>query len=190
MPDVVIIAGPNGAGKSTFAPDLLTKYYPNIPFLNADTIAESMGSAPNVEMKAGRIMLARMQEHAKSNESFAFESTLAARTYLRFLKTLQGKDYSVQIAFLWLPAVDLSIQRVAERVRVGGHDIPIATIRRRFDRGRENFLNLYMSIADAWRLYNASAEVPALIASGDKIEGDIIINEELWQTINNSAKNL
>ena len=71
-------------------------------------------------------------------------------------------------------------------MRIGGHDIPIPTIQRRFDRGRENFLNLYMPVADAWRLYNASGGKPELIASGDRIEGITIIDEELWQTINNS----
>ena len=190
MPEVVVIAGPNGAGKSTVAPDLLTKYYSSIPFLNADSIAESLGSATNVEIESGRIMLTRMREMAHSNQGFAFETTLSARTYLRFLKMIQERGYTVQIAFLWLPDVELSIQRVAERVRIGGHDIPIPTIKRRFDRGRENFLNLYLPIADAWRLYDASGEMPKLIASGDKIDGRNIIDEELWQTINNSRINL
>lgn len=142
MPNVVIIAGPNGAGKSTFAPDLLRKYYSNIPFLNADSIAETLRTETNADIKAGRIMLSRMKAFAKSHESFAFESTLSARTYLRFLNEIQRDGFSVQIAFLWLPDVELSIQRVAERVRIGGHDIPIETIRRRFDRGRRIFLEL------------------------------------------------
>lgn len=190
MPDVVIIAGPNGAGKSTVAPDLLEKYYLNIPFLNADSIAETLGTVSNAEIKAGRIMLSRMKSFAKSRDSFAFESTLSARTYLRFLNEIQRDGFSVQIAFLWLPDVELSIQRVAERVRVGGHDIPVETIRRRFDRGLKNFLNLYARIADAWRFYNASSDVPELIASSDKMLGLTIDDEELWLTINNRATNL
>lgn len=190
MPDVVIIAGPNGAGKSTFAPDLLQEHYSDIPFLNADSIAESLGAENNVEMKAGRIMRTRMRGFAHSRESFAFETTLSARTYLRFLREIQRAGYSVQLAFLWLPDVELSIQRVAERVRIGGHDIPVETIRRRFDRGIKNFLDLYEPIADAWRFYDASGYVPELIASGDKIVGLRINDEELWQTIKNSATNL
>jgi predicted ABC-type ATPase len=189
MPNVVIIAGPNGAGKSTFAPDLLREHYSNIPFLNADSIAETFSPESNTEIKAGRIMLTRMHEFARSKQSFAFETTLSARTYVRFLRDAQAHGYSVQIVFLWLPDVELSIQRVAERVRVGGHDIPAETIRRRFVRGLNNFLNLYMPIADAWRFYNASGDVPEVIASSDKILGLTINDEELWQTINRTATN-
>ena len=185
MPDVVVIAGPNGAGKSTLAPDLLAKYYSNIPFLNADSIAETLSSELYAEIKAGRIMLTRMHEFARSQESFAFETTLSARTYLRFLNAIQAKGYSVEIAFLWLPDVELSIQRVAERVRVGGHDIPVEKIRRRFDRGRKNFLNLYLPRADGWRFYDASMDVPRIIASGGKLVETIVSDEELWQTIIN-----
>ncbi|MEQ1605296.1 MAG: zeta toxin family protein [Pyrinomonadaceae bacterium] len=190
MPSVIIIAGPNGAGKSTFAPDLLNKHFSGIPFLNADSIAESLVSAGNVDIEAGRIMLTRMREFGRKRESFAFETTLSARTYVRFLKDVQKNGFSLQIAYLWLPDVELSVQRVAERVRVGGHDIPVPTIRRRFDRGRENFLNMYMPIADAWRLYNASEDIPILIASGDKLDGIKIVDEELWWTINNSKRSL
>lgn len=184
MPDVVIIAGPNGAGKSTLAPDLLRKYYSDIPFLNADSIAETLSTESNVDIKAGRIMLTRMRAFAKSQESFAFETTLSARTYLRFLNEIQSEGYSVQMAFLWLPNVELSIQRVAERVRIGGHDIPVETIRRRFDRGRKNFLELYLQVADGWRFYDASMDVPRIVASGGKLVETSISDEELWQLIN------
>lgn len=187
MRNVVIIAGPNGAGKSTFAPDLLKEHFFDIPFLNADLIAEALKTESNREIKAGRIMLTKMREFRDSNESFAFESTLSGRTYLQFLRGMRERGYSIQIAYLWLPDVELSIQRVAERVRIGGHNIPIPTIRRRFDLGRANFMNLYLPIADAWRLYNASGDVPELIASGDKIEGKIIVDEELWQKINSTT---
>lgn len=188
MPNIVIIAGPNGAGKSTFAPDLLKEHFSNIPFLNADSIAESLGSVDNVEIAAGRIMLMQMHEFARRGESFAFETTLSARTYVRFLRDCQASGYAVQLAYLWLPDVELSIQRVAERVRIGGHDIPILTIRRRFDRGLRNFLSLYMPFVDGWRLYDASDDVPKLIASGDNIEGTKIIEEKLWLKINDSTQ--
>ena len=184
MPDVIVIAGPNGAGKSTLAPNLLEKHFGNIPFINADEIAETLaGSEHSTDIKAGRVMLRRLKELAGRNESFAFETTLSARSYLRFLNGLQGNGFIVQVVYLWLPSVELSIQRVAERVRAGGHDIPVSTIRRRFDRGRKNFLELYMPAADAWRLYDASADEPRLIASGDRMSGESIVDGELWREI-------
>lgn len=185
MPDVIVIAGPNGAGKSTFAPDLLDKCFPGVPFINADSIAEELNAAGNgSEIEAGRITLRRLRDLAEAKESFAFETTLSARSYYRFLEARQQADaYSVQITYLWLPDVELSVARVAERVRLGGHDIPESVIRRRFDRGRENFFQLYLPLADAWRLYDASADKPQLIASGDKMEGDSIVNKNLWQEV-------
>lgn len=187
MPNVIVIAGPNGAGKSTLAPDLLKAHFSNAPFINADSIAEELndGKATNVDLKAGRVMLGRMRTLAGSGEDFAFETTLSARSYLRFLRDLQALGYTVQVAYLWLPDVQLSIQRVAERVRVGGHNIPTGTIRRRFKRSLDNFLELYLAVADAWRFYDASGDKPILIASGDRLNGETIIDKTLWQQIKN-----
>jgi predicted ABC-type ATPase len=184
MPNVVVIAGPNGAGKSTLAPNLLEKHFGNVPFVNADEIAETLvGSEHSTDIQAGRVMLRRLMEYGSRNESFAFETTLAGRSYLRFLAGLLGKGFTFQVVYLWLPSVELSIQRVAERVRSGGHDVPVSTIRRRFDRGRKNFLELYMPAADAWRLYDASDDEPRLIASGDRIHGELIVEKEVWRQI-------
>lgn len=189
MPNVIVIAGPNGAGKSTLAPDLLKKHFSDAPFINADAIAEELTSSKTSrQIAAGRIMLRRMHERANARETFAFETTLSARTYHRFLQDLKQRGYIIQIAYLWLRDVELSIARVAERVRVGGHNIPEATIRRRFDRGRDNFVTLYLPLADAWRLYDASADEPQLIASGDKIEGSVIFNEDLWKEVTKRTK--
>jgi predicted ABC-type ATPase len=188
MPDVVVIAGPNGAGKSTLAPDLLKKFFNDIPFINADTIAEGLletRSVRNVEIESGRIMLSRLRQMSAREESFAFETTLSARSYVPLLERLKEKGYSIQITYLWLADVELSIQRVAERVRVGGHDIPIDTVVRRFNRGRRNFFDLYLPLADAWRCYDASGDEPQMIASGDKILGEVILDQVLWQKVKN-----
>ncbi len=185
MPNIVVIAGPNGAGKSTLAPRLIKEVFGEIEFLNADLIAAEIqrSSSSKVEIEAGRIMLRRIEALADHGVSFAFETTLAARSYVRLLRRLHEKDYTVQIIYLWLHHVDLAIERVAERVRMGGHDIPEATIRRRFDRGKQNFMNLYRPMADAWRVYDASEDSPELIGFGDKLEGEKIIEKALWKRI-------
>ena len=135
MPNVIVIAGPNGAGKSTLAPSLLEKHFGNVPFINADEIAETFVGERHADIQAGRLMLMRLKELADRNSSFAFESTLAGRTYLRFLATLQADGFTVQVVYLWLQGLELSIQRVAERVRAGGHNVPVSAIHRRFHRG-------------------------------------------------------
>lgn len=183
MPDVIIIAGPNGAGKSTLAPSLLKDIFGSIEFVNADNIAADLAPTGKAEIEAGKQMLRRLKELSDRRESFSFETTLSGRGYAKFLKRLQSIGYTVQIAFLWLPDIELSIQRVAERVRNGGHDIPEGAIKRRFSRGKRNFLKTYLPLADVWRVYDASAEEPKLVGFSDKIDGETIVDKALWERI-------
>ncbi|TMQ02746.1 MAG: hypothetical protein E6J90_49710 [Deltaproteobacteria bacterium] len=107
-------------------------------------------------------------EHVARGESFAFETTLAGRNFARAIERWQAASYHVSLIFLSLPSADLAVERVAERVRQGGHAVPEEDIRRRFDRGREHFETLYKPLVDAWMLYDNSGDVPVLIASGSK----------------------
>jgi predicted ABC-type ATPase len=136
-PQVVLIAGPNGAGKTSLAPFLLRNRFSEFAFINADTIASGLSAfAPEtVAIEAGRIMLSRLHELSARKQSFAFERTLAARSYASWLKRLRFQGYEVHLIFVWLRSVDLAIERVAERVRRGGHSIPPEQIRRRYQRG-------------------------------------------------------
>jgi predicted ABC-type ATPase len=144
LPNVIVIAGPNGAGKSTLAPALLrdTLHIPD--FVNADTIAEGLSAfAPeDASFEAGRVMLGRLKELAEAKKEFAFETTLATRFYAEWIGRLKSDGYHANLVFLWLDTVDLAIERVAARVRSGGHSIPEETIRRRFDRGLNNLFEL------------------------------------------------
>lgn len=185
MPDIVVIAGPNGAGKSTLAPHLLRDGFGIFEYVNADTIAQGLSAfAPETAaLKAGRIMLDRLNELANERRDFAFETTLATRFYAKWLETLQSKGYHVHLVFLWLSFPALAIERVAERVRVGGHNIPDETITRRYDRGLSNFLRLYRPIVDSWEVLDVSTESPIEIALGDKLGGIDVLNEKLWLRI-------
>ena len=183
MPDVIVISGPNGAGKSTLAPYLLRDTFGIVEYVNADTIAQGLSAfAPeNAAFDAGRIMLKRLNELAKDSKDFAFETTLATRFYARWLNVLQSNGYHFHLIYLWLKNSELAIERVRERVRVGGHNIPEETIKRRYSRGKHNFFNLYQPLADTWQVFNASPLVPQIIAEGDKIEGEKIFKQNLWQ---------
>lgn len=83
MPHVIIIAGPNGAGKTTLAPALLNDTLDINNFVNADTIAQGLSAfAPeSMVIAAGRAMLDRIHSLAKQGENFAFETTLASRSF-------------------------------------------------------------------------------------------------------------
>lgn len=128
QPHIIVIGGPNGAGKSTTAPALL-KGTPGITeFVNADTIAEGLSAfqPEGTAFHAGRIMLERICFLAKERIDFAFEITLASHTFAPWIKELKQTGYIFHIVFLWLPNEEFAIARVAERVRMGGHNVPEA----------------------------------------------------------------
>ena len=168
-PQVVILAGPNGAGKSTSAAKLLLGPLQVTEFVNADTIAQGLSAfaQQHVAIEAGRIMLRRLHDLASARESFAFETTLATRSYARWLRKLQTQGYDVHLVFLWLSHPDVAVARVADRVRAGGHHIPEEVIRRRYAAGVANLRSLYLPLANAWELIdNTRINDPRLIAAG------------------------
>jgi len=126
-----VIAGPNGAGKTTFAREFLPHYAQCLEFVNADYIASGISPfAPEIAaIEAGRLMLKRIRELIAEKKSFGFETTLAGRGYVNLLRQLKRLGYRVFLYFLWLPNSLVAVERVAQRVRKGGHDIPEATIR-------------------------------------------------------------
>ena len=183
-PDVVVLGGPNGAGKSTAAPRLLRGPLRVDEFVNADTLAQGLSAfrPQDVAVEAGRITLQRLSVLEAKRKSFAFESTLASQGLARRLDRLKQGGYRVHIVYLWLPTAELALARVAERVRAGGHDVPVDAVRRRFDRGRHNFFTLYRLLADAWRLYDATPlGGPKVIATGGSGEPTRIRDRSIWQ---------
>ena len=185
-PHVIIIAGPNGAGKSTTAPAVLQGALGVTEFVNADTIAAGL-SAFNPEkaaFHAGRVMLERLQQLADNGENFAFETTLASKTFAHWLKTLKLKGYTFHLIYLWLPSPEFAVARVAERVKMGGHNVPEETIRRRYHAGLKNFFNLYQPLADTWRMYDNSApDDPRLLSYGEHSKVKGVHDVSIWDAL-------
>jgi predicted ABC-type ATPase len=185
-PHVFVIAGPNGAGKSTAAPALLRDLLGVAEYVNADLIAQGLSAfdPQSVAFQAGRVMLGRLRQLAARRRHFAFETTLATRGYLPWLRTLRADGFEVDLAFLWLPSPEMAVARVAERVRRGGHDVPAAVIRRRYERGLDNFFRLYHPIADRWWLFgNATEDAPRLIARSSSGAGAEIHDGQVWNQL-------
>lgn len=183
---VVVVAGPNGAGKSTVAPRLLRDTLHVDEFVNADVIAAGLSAfrPDGAAVAAGRIMLARMNELAGMRRSFAFETTLASRSFAPWLGRLATVGYRTHLLFLWLESADLAVSRVAERVRLGGHGVPEATIRRRYESGLRNFSSLYLPIVDSWQvLDNSAAPAPDLIAAGSRDTEPDVHDPRIWRRI-------
>ncbi len=145
-PQVIVIGGPNGAGKSTIAREVLDRTLGITEFVNADTIAAGLsGFDPNrAAFAAGRIMLARLHELAAARESFAFGSTLASRSFAPWLSGLAGRGFEILLLYIWLRSPELAVRRVRARVRKGGHLVPEAVVRRRYQRSAANLFELYM----------------------------------------------
>lgn len=162
---IYILAGPNGAGKTTFAREYLTREADCPVFINADLIAEGLSpfEPEKAAIRAGRIMLALMSEYIRDGKSFAFETTLAGRNYMRSIFEWRSSGYVVKLHFLALPSVEVAIARVAERVRQGGHNVPEQIIRRRFAAGIENFNKFYKDVVDDWLHYDCAGDEPAII---------------------------
>lgn len=183
MPHVIIISGANGSGKSTAAPALLQNAVHIDDFVNADVIAQGLSAfqPEKAAIDAGRIMLKRIKSLANDGMNFAFETTLASRSFAGWIHGLKKNGYQFHLVFLWLRSVELAISRVADRVRMGGHFVPEETVKRRYNAGLRNFFNLYSPIADSWQLYdNSDADRLALIAlkTQDKVS---IKNEPVWK---------
>lgn len=166
---IIIISGPNGAGKTTFASEFLPHEASCPRFLNADLIAAGLSpfDPDAASIKAARLMLNEIAECIRRGESFAFETTLSGRRYARLIPYWQKCGYEVVIFFLELVCVEIAIARVVNRVAQGGHHIPSAVIRRRYVAGKTNFHQIYKPLANAWRHYDTSGEVPILLGHSE-----------------------
>jgi len=156
-----VLAGVNGAGKSSLAGaafrDAGGDYY------NPDEAAKlirqanarlSQAEANGLAWQQGRRLLERA---IAERLDFAFETTLGASTMPRLLDEAANKGTAVRVWYVGLASLELHIARVRARVRRGGHDIPEADIRRRFENSRLNLIHL-MPRLDALRVYDNSAE--------------------------------
>ncbi len=170
MKRIVIVAGPNGAGKTTFAKEYLPREADCPNFINADLIAAGLSpfNPADAAVQAGRLMILEMRRYLRQGESFAFETTLAGRSYALHIPDWQSAGYRVELIFLKLRSIRLAVARVKARVAQGGHHVAASVVRRRFRLGWNNFEQVYRPLVDRWELYDNSWDNPILLAKGDK----------------------
>lgn len=183
-PTCWIIAGPNGAGKTTFALEYLPKVAGCTHFINADLIAAGLSPlAPERElMAAGRLLLREIEERIAAREDFAFETTLAGRTYLRLVERLSADGWRVELLYLALPSIEMSKLRVAERVAHGGHNIPAVDIERRFLRSLRHLLNDFSHRVDSCTCFMNDGESPVLVFEQRGSDRDIV-HDDYYQLL-------
>ena len=188
--NLYIISGCNGAGKTTASYTVLPEVLHCKEFVNADEIARGLSpfNPESVAIEAGRLMLQRIEDLLVKDESFSIETTLSTKSYINLVRRAQVKGYTVRLLFFWLNSPELALQRIAERVAKGGHNIPEPIVRRRYVAGICNLFRLFMSEVDSWEIYDNS-EYPAVqIARGGKDDETSIIVESTYKTIADYVK--
>ena len=117
-----------------------------------------------------KVRKTRLSENSiEAQANIALETTLATRRYLSAIPRWRASGYEVDLYFLRLPRPEAAIERVARRVAAGGHDIPEADIRRRFDRSLTYFEE-YRPLVDTWSLYDSLEGGHDLVLRGENHE--------------------
>lgn len=185
-----IIGGCNGAGKTTASYTVLPDILKCKEFVNADEIARGLSpfNPESMAIEAGRLMLKRIKELLNACESFSIETTLSTRSYTKLIEQAHARGYKVSLIYFWLNSPELAINRVAQRVRNGGHNIPVDTITRRYQAGINNLFRIYMPLVDYWLLADNSTTPRVIVAEGGKNAETEIFHTELFKNIQSHVK--
>lgn len=185
MPKLFIIAGCNGAGKTTASYTILPEMLHCNEFVNADEIARGLSpfQPESVAFESGRIMLNRINELLGQKVDFAFETTLASKTYIHTIRKAKAVGYEIILVFFWLESISLAKSRVKKRVSEGGHSIPDEVIERRYLRGLRNLFRLFIPECDYRIIVNNSGSHPEIILESKKDAEPVIHNHDIWNKI-------
>lgn len=190
MPNLYIIAGCNGAGKTTASFTILPEMLNCDEFINADEIARGLSPLnPNkAAIESGRIMLQKIERSINNQQDFAFETTLATKSYKNTVLKAKENGFQVSLVFFWLETPELAIERVKTRVLEGGHNIPKPVIRRRYKAGIRNLFNLYIPICDYWMIFDNSKLHSEFVAEGYASKEIDIKNINTFEQLKNRAE--
>ncbi|HOE94284.1 MAG TPA: zeta toxin family protein [Candidatus Cryptobacteroides sp.] len=184
MPKLYILSGCNGSGKTTASYTLLPQLLECTEFVNSDEFAKSFSpfNPSEASIVASRFMLMRIEYLLSRKEDFSIETTLATRSLVGIINTAKAAGYSITLLYFWLSSPELAIQRVRDRVKAGGHNIPENVIRRRYFMGLQYFFETYMPLSDRWVLADNSTSPFKVVAEGSS-KGTFIKDEEKYKTI-------
>ncbi len=185
-----IISGCNGAGKTTASYTVLPEILKVEEFVNADEIARGLSpfNPDSMAIEAGRLMLKRIDELLLKSKDFAIETTLATRSYAKLVERAHVLGYAVHLVYFWLSSPQLAKERVASRVRNGGHNIPAAVIERRYGLGIRNLFEIFIPIVDEWMIVDNSNLAQAVVAEGGTDRDTAVYDETLFSKINDDGK--
>ncbi len=157
-PQFLIVGGPNGSGKTTVAMQYAAA--DGVPYIGADAIAQTLNPAApaSVRIEAAKQYIRSVEQSIADGQSCVVESTLSGRSFRNSVVNAARRNFEITIVFVFVDSADVCVERVAERVRKGGHDVPEHDIRRRHVRSINNFWTVYRELADNWVvLYNGGS---------------------------------
>lgn len=188
--NLYVISGCNGAGKTTASFTILPDVLECKEFVNADEIAKGLSpfQPEKVSFEAGRLMLERIDHLFSDGKTFAFETTLATKSYRNKIIEAQKKGYHVTLLFFWLRKVELAIERVKTRVKEGGHNIEPDIIKRRYKNGIVNLFEIYLPLVNDAMIFDNSDGIYELIAERNNSQEINIINREKFQKLSQYEK--
>jgi len=173
IPTLTFIAGANGSGKTT-----LTRWnseiFKQIPVLDPDAVANTLQATASslLPIEAARQVLTSASEHLDRGESFAVETTLSGKNYLRMMLDAKKRGFEIVLVYIGTETVEINLARIRNRVIAGGHDVPEKDVRRRYRRSLKN-LPIAVKRADHTILFDNSTEdgyrlIAILEASGEQ----------------------
>ncbi len=185
MPNLFIISGCNGAGKTTASMTVLPETLQCHEFVNCDEIAKGLNplNPDSAKYAAARLMLVRIKKLISLDADFAIETTLATKSYHALVQKAQEKGYDIKLVYFWLQSPELALQRVAERVRNGGHNVEEHIVRRRYSYGIRNLFKLYLPVVDYFILIDNSIMPREVIAEGNLHDAVKVYNEEKFKRL-------
>jgi predicted ABC-type ATPase len=158
---IYAVAGTNGAGKSSIAGAMFRQH--GVPFFDPDAAARQiLAASPGVTQTQANAAAwqqgRRLLERAIAERlDFAFETTLGGNTITALLEKAAASGIEVRVWYVGLESAELHIARVRARVARGGHDIPEARIRERYNRSRLNLIRLLPRLTEL-RVYDNSKD--------------------------------
>lgn len=178
MPLLYLLAGPNGAGKSSYVQDILAPAT-SLPFINADGIAARKWPDAQAEHAYDAARLAEAQRRGRIAEgsSFITETVFSHQSKVQLVSDAVNAGYLVHLQVIMVP-VELTVQRVVERVRRGGHAVPERKIRDRYDR-LWGYVEPAIQIADVAEIFdNSSARAPFRLCAA--FERGELVGQPSW----------
>jgi predicted ABC-type ATPase len=186
MPTLYIISGCNGAGKTTASMTILPEILKCKEFVNADSIASGLSplNPDSVSFQSGRLMLKRIDELLNEDENFAIETTLTTLSYISLIKKAKRKNYKIILIYFWLETINLANQRIAERVKKGGHSVEKNIVKRRYYRGIYNLFNIFIPHVNEWIVFDNSGLSSEKVSENFKGIDIIVYKQDIWNNIN------